>query len=273
MVSSLPRASSLADGALAVLALVLLSTAGSAQDPQGVPAAAGEPQAPEVQERRIDSLYEGALVGAQDGAGFVETPHYRRLLELLQRYREEELRQKALERPDFFQAALADPEVWRGELVRVRGLVAGMEAVRLSRPIGDQEDVYRAYVTETDGSEGVVVDFLAQPPAIEIREDVVDVEGVFFRTVRYENLKGGVAEAPYLIARNLRRMDPASAPRVTLFDQYAKILIGAGLAFFVVRILLTLRGKKSAGDSAAARASRLIRERAARGPLGSKPAK
>ena len=217
-----------------------------------------------AQQRRIESLYEGALVGAVDAEDFAETPGYRRLLEILSRYDEDELRSKADRHLDVAQA-LADPDAWRGEIVRVRSLVAGQRAVRFSRPLGEHVDTYRAFLTEADGTEGVVVDFLEPPPPLEIQEDVAEVEGVFFRTVRYENKKGAFVEAPYLIARNLRRLDDEALPRSTAFDGTVKILVGAAVAYLCIRIINTMR-KGSAGKTrselAEARAARSLRERA-----------
>ncbi len=219
-----------------------------------------EDTAPPAQKPRIESLYEGALVGVADAQDFVETPGYRQLLESLTRYGEEELRQKAGRRLDVAQA-LADPDGWRGEIVRVRALIAGQMAVRLARPLGEHVDVFRAFLTEADGSEGVVVDFLGPPTALELQEDVVELEAVFFRTVRYENKKGAFVEAPYLIARGLRRLDTEALPRSTAFDSpWPKLVIGAAVAFFVIRILLSMRKKRP--DPAASLAARALRERA-----------
>jgi hypothetical protein len=188
----------------------------------------------------VDALFEGALVGARDGQDFAETPNYRRLLELVASYGEQELRDEARRELDHADA-LARPDAWRGEIVRLRGLVAGLQAVRLSAPLAGHDDAYRATVTEADGSEGVVVDFLLPPPDLRTQRDVVDLEAVFFRTVRYENRKGVMVETPYLIGRSLRLLDQAAQPKSTALDRITKVLIGAAAAFLVLRVLLSLR--------------------------------
>lgn len=215
-------------------ALSLICLAG--QEPQQQDPAALPPPAV----RSVDSLFEGALIGAQDGLDFRETPGYLRLLEIVSRYGEQELRDQARRELDFHDA-LARPDAWRGEFVHVRGIVAGLQAVRLNTPLTDREDTYRAVITEADGSEGVVVDFLVPPPELEVQRDAVDVDGVFFRTVSYENKHGATVVAPYLIARSLRTLDPAAAPRSTNLDVISQLLIGAAVAFVVVRILMSLR--------------------------------
>jgi len=256
---------------------------------QGEQAGGGEPPGPDpsgaaplqeasdeldlaAQRGRIESLYQGALVGAVDAQDFAETPGYRQLLEILSSYGEDELRAKAGRRLDVAQA-LADPDAWRGEIVRVRALIAGQRAVRFLRPLGEHVDTYRAFLTEADGSEGVVVDFLEPPPPLAIQDDVVEVEAVFFRTVRYENKKGTFVEAPYLIARNLRRLDTEALPRSTAFDDLAKILIGLAVACLVIRIVFTMRKNpvvRRRLDASEPLASRALRERA-RAALQPKP--
>ncbi len=247
-------------------ALVLLGAPGlqgAAPDPSAPEAQAGTQSEAEAQaqaESGLTTLYEGALLGAMDGAPFAETPGYRSLLEIVARYGEEELERKAQRQLDFA-AVMAEPEAWRGQLVRLRGLLAGIEAVRLARPIGERVDVFRATVIEADGSEGVIVDFLAQPPELEVQWDVVEVQGIFFRTVSYENELGKAQQAPLIIARNLRPLD-TTVSRRPVFGGIEAILIGAAVAFLIVRILLSMRRKRGNERADAARASRMIRERA-----------
>jgi len=258
-------------------ALILVGATAVQEERQGEPdpletVLLGEVQDPAAQQRRLESLYEGALIGAADAQDFAETPGYRRLLDILSSYSEEELRTRAERRLDVA-LALADPDGWRGEIVRVRALIAGQRAVRLARPLGEHVDSFRAFLTEADGSEGVVVDFLEPPPPLAIQEDVVEVEAVFFRTVRYENKKGSFVEAPYLIARGLRRLDTEALPRSTAFDDMAKILIALAVAFLVIRIVFTMRKNpvgKRRSDAADAFGSRTPRERA-RAPLQPSP--
>lgn len=244
--------------------------AGTTIQVQSSPSRASPVQAPnehpapplEKDERRIDALFEGALVGVTDGRDFNETPGYRRLLEILSHYTDEELRAR-VERHFDFQAALKDPDDWRGRVVSVRGLIADRRAVRLSAPIAGHVDTFRAFVGEADGSECVVIDFLGEPPELDVRRDVVDTEAVFYCVLHYESNKGTMADVPYLIARDIRRLDPETAPRRTVFDGVAIVLIGAAVAYLVVRILLSMRGKKNEHEhSDAAYAARMLRERA-----------
>jgi len=229
-----------------------------------------EPAPPAAPARNLETLFDGSLVGVKDAEDFAETPGYRRLLEMLSNYGEGELERQATRQLDV-PAALAQPDAWRGEIVRVRALLAHLQTIRLAHPLADHVDTYRAYLTEADGTEGIVIDFLREPPSLDVQRDVVDVEAVFFRTLRYENKKGEFVEAPYLIARGVRRLDPETAPRSTTLDSVAKIFVGAAVAFIIARIVLSMRNSKNPERSPAS--SRAILERANRPPRPPSPAK
>jgi len=208
----------------------------------------------------------------EDGKDFDETPGYRQLLDQVSRYGEDEIRKKAGRRLDVADA-IAHPDAWRGEIVRLRALVVDFRAVRLARPLADHVDIWRAFLAEADGSEGVVVDMLEPPEQRMADKDVVDVEAVFFRTLRYEDRSGKPFDAPHLIARGIRRMDPDELPRSTVFDGTIKIVILAAVGYLVIRILNTMRKNpagKTRAEMAEARAARSLRERA-RAPLQSDP--
>lgn len=249
---------------LSVLVLASIPLAPQDSTPQPAPEASipvrvTPEQAPEEAARRLASLYEGTLSGVQDGQDFAETPDYRRLIEIVSRYGEHELRDKTPR--DFDRAAaLANPAAWRGELVHVRGLLAGLKAERLAYPIGESTDVFRAIVT--DPNDGIVIDFLHQPPELELERAVVETEAVFVRMVGYENKKGERQQAPYLIARDIRVLDTTKLERRTAFDVFALILIGAALAYLVIRIVMSMHSGKGRASADPERAARLIRERA-----------
>lgn len=221
----------------------------SPQEPR--PAAGAVPPAAAGQwtpSQDLSVQFEGALVDTRNGDGFIETPGYRKLLEEVRSWPESDFNGRALVRLDY-DAAMADPDSWRGRLVTVRGILVDLRAERLERPIWDQIDVYRAIVTESDGSEGVICDLLGAPPHIELpdvklRDDVVDIEGVLYRTVHYENKQGQIKEAPYLIAKRIRIPDLADASRSTKKDLYGMVLIGAALAFVTFRLTLALQQRR-----------------------------
>ncbi|MCI0588213.1 MAG: hypothetical protein L0323_15395 [Planctomycetes bacterium] len=175
-----------------------------------VPAEAPATQ-PTLEERReerrrlLETLFEGTLLDAADGTDFEETDSYRRLLELLWDMPPEEASARATVALDH-RAALETPDLLRGEFVRVTGIIANSDlvATRLKRPLAGREDVWRAFLTQTDASEWVAFDLPDRPEWFELRRDVVEIEGIFYRTVRYEARNGRMHEIPYVLARNLK---------------------------------------------------------------------
>ncbi len=200
--------------------------------------------------------FEGALVDTQNGEDFRETPGYRKLLEEVRSWPESDFNGRALLRLDY-EAAMADPDAWRGRLVTVKGILVDLRAERLDRPIWDQVDAYRAIVI--DGDEGVFCDLLGPPPGleltdVELRRDVVDVDGVFYRKLRFENRQGQIKEAPYLIAKRIRKVDVENAPRSTRHDLPGLVLIGAALAFVAFRLILAVLQRRRRSRREPARA-------------------
>lgn len=206
---------------------------------------------------RLSTLFEGHLLDTQNGQDFVETQGYRRLLEMLYSNPPQETHSR-IEGDLSFEGAMKDPDAWRGRFVRVRGLLGGYEAVRLRDTIGRSIDVYRGAVTtrwpgqgrEYDVSEGVVFDLLEPPPSRIESNTLVDVEGVFYRTVRYENLDGKIAEAPYVLGRTLKPVDPETVEKSHTFDRTMLALIGLAVAFIVGRVVFSVsrRQRRRAGS-------------------------
>ncbi len=181
----------------------------SVQTPVPAEGPATQPTLEERREERrrlLATLFEGTLLDAADGTDFEdETDSYRRLLELLWAMPPEEV-SRQVTGPLDYPGALETPDLHRGEFVRVMGIAAFPQdnATRLRRPIAGHEDVWRGFLTDTDASDAVAFDLLERPEWFEQRRDVVEIEGIFYRTVRYEGRDGRLKEIPYLLARNLR---------------------------------------------------------------------
>ncbi|HEV8113850.1 MAG TPA: hypothetical protein VGR31_13830 [Planctomycetota bacterium] len=216
----------------------------SAQAPAPAPAAAraDAPPAdvdPMARSVRLSTLFEGALVDSHNGEGFAETEGYRKLLQTLSTYPADQVEKLATQKLDWT-AATNDPDAWRGQFVWTRGVIAHRWAERLRSPVFAAQDVYRVILTDGDGSEGVVIDMLEEPPAVALQSDPVDVQGIFYRTIRYAAV--GQKEdrvAPYLLAKSMRAVErPKRNVGGVLRDHGATALAGMALAIGAARLLI-----------------------------------
>jgi hypothetical protein len=186
------------------------------------PATAVDSPSPEELHVRLATRFEGALLDAQNGQDFVQTQGYMKLLSSVAQFSPEEAAARATKHLDWH-AAMRSPDEWRGEWVTFRGVLASFAAEKLNSPVDGREHVWRAVVlNDTEGDKnppegGVFVDLLDRPEAeFDVRRDAVDVVGVFYRSLSYENTKGQQRHAAYLIGRTLKHVDRETAKRTTM---------------------------------------------------------
>ena len=148
---------------------------------------------------------------AADGADFADTPGYR---ELVRQVAEGRTPRAAPGDPILDYAALrADPERHRGKTVTVRGILVQVVATKLQHPAGAVLEVFRGFVSDTDGGNFIAFDLPKELPATpRLRRDVVEIEGTFYREVRYETRRGRQVDVPYLVARRVTILDGAGRP-------------------------------------------------------------
>jgi hypothetical protein len=216
-----------------------------------------EPQVPRLTEAQRDehkkkllTLFQGALLGVQDDQDFDESLGHRRLLSAVSRFPPEEVSARVTLTLDYH-SALAEPDLYRGEFVKARGVITDLRAMRLTEAVDGREDVYRGWLADPGGEEALVFDILERPdfPPESLRKDAVEIEGVFFRIVRYEGTprpgrpEGPVKRAPWVMARNLRFLPSAHlAPS----SNKQRLVLGATLALgvgLVVIYALKRRGR------------------------------
>lgn len=218
----------------------------------------GAPNAPTPERAQtLSMMFQGALEDTKNGDGFRESSGYSNLLRELAAYTPEQVTQKS-QRWLAYDSAMKDPDGWRGTFVRVRGLVAAVRATRLDTPVLGVKDVWRGYMSQGDKTEKVVFDLLSEPPPIKPYWDAWDVEGVFYRTVKFEDNDGNTWEVPYILAKAIR---PAEAPSKLgiLKSPIVMLLAVVGLALFVARLLLLLaKTRRPAPPSAAAQIRRMM---------------
>ncbi len=244
-----------------IVAFVMARRAERAATPADAPAAVGaESAAPSLppppatatltDAQRADrdaflaTAFEGALRDQENGQEIAETTGYRKLLEQVAKFSPEEVAQRTQRTLDY-PAVLADPDAWRGEFVRLSGLVGDLMPVKLSRPVAGRSDAWRAqFLSGEDWEEGTILEFAERPlpqmRAGELRSRAAQVEGVLYRTVSFEaevltprgDLVSVPRTAPWLFVRNLELIDerPGSS---RAFLQDNAIVILALMAFVI----------------------------------------
>jgi hypothetical protein len=207
---------------------------------------------------RLDAqtnLFEGALRDSQSGQGFVQTPGYLKLLDSLKRYKPEDVSQRAQRTLDYT-TLVTDPEPWRGEFVRMRGLVGGMWAERLPGPIFEHKDVWRGLLTDGEGDNGVMFDILERPEnADSLHRQAVDVEAVYYRNVAYTAENGESRTVPWILVKSIALVPSAAETsyKATLADNTLLIIALLAFAVLAARVLFSsLRKKRRAAVPAAA---------------------
>lgn len=200
----------------------------------------------------LASAFEGALRDQADGARLQDTTGSRKLLEQISKFDAADFTartQRTLE----YAPVLADPDAWRGQFVRVSGVLGEIWAEKLARPVVGRESIWRGQLLSGEEfSEPTLLEFVDRPfPALtlhDLRHRAVEVEGVFYRTgtfdSEYVNGKGETVEAtwtvPWVFVRNVRLIDEGQSPSHTFLNDHPMLVLGV-LAFviFGTRLLIS----------------------------------
>ena len=147
-----------------------------------------------------------------------------------------------------FDEVMKDPEAFRGQFVRMHGLVGkSFRAFKLTPPIAGRGDFYRGQVAdESDDSPVVIFDLLDRPEELDKGYDTVDIDAVFYRMVEYEaqpergKTTGEIRRAPWIIAKSVRVI---RAPARTSIPTVVGLAVIVGfLALFFGIVYLVRRG-------------------------------
>lgn len=196
------------------------------------------PEQIEARKTALLTKFEGALADIENDSplNYNETPGYRKLLEILIRFTPEEVTQRTTLEFDW-KTAMDDPDGWRGEFVRARGILSEMWAIKLKSPVLGRPDVYRALLS--DGENPFFIDLTERPPDLKSdSREVLEVEGVFYRTVRYEGRQGVWYTNPLLVVRNLRVLQASTDTGWRAWMSEHGLWILSGMAVFVISLAL-----------------------------------
>jgi hypothetical protein len=195
----------------------------------------------EERQRRVKSMFGGALERMTDGADFDQSVAYLDVVEEVAKSDLKLFHRRAS--PTFeWDQAMNQPATVRGNYYRLHGVIDGLKPVKLFHPAGDVEDVYRFVMLLNGSDDPCVVDLVTRPTAhIEERADLVDVDAVFLRTVKFESKQNKFVEIPYLIGRTVQVYRAYSVPPNTLLQGNSRwVVLGVVVvaAMVVARMLL-----------------------------------
>jgi hypothetical protein len=162
------------------------ATAGGAGD-----SPAPATRAAEVLPRPGEVRFHGLLDAVSDYDDIAQNQAYAALASHVRRLTNEEAARIRRDDLTFEKLMEATPEArrdMRGELVKVLGILIRFEPVRLVPGAGPEgvTDAWRGWLIDPSGEECWVFDTLAAPPPVDLRRDLVAVEGAFLKIFRYE---------------------------------------------------------------------------------------
>lgn len=203
------------------------------------PAVEAAPLPPPSPPREGMVPFHGVLDGVKDYEDVAQNRPYAYLAEHVRRLTDDDA--KRVLRTDLaYPQLVSAPALYRGEIVRVDGLLVRLEAVRLVPGAGPPgvEDAWRGWIVDTEGDEAYIFDFIGDPPEISNR-DMVRMEGAFLKVLRYESRRGQTRDAPFLIARQVRHLAEDEIERAFRYDYVAVVVIG------IVGVLLLFQRKRA----------------------------
>lgn len=135
---------------------------------------------------------------------------------------------------------LKNPAQNRGKVVSLSGLINKVYSnIRLESNQGPYDAVYRLYLVDLSGTEGFVLDVLDRPDGID-RRDPVASEGIFLRTLKYENEKGQAVRVPVFVAKSIRKL-----PRGTVHRTWStEMIVGAVTVSVILVGIIVIAGRQ-----------------------------
>jgi hypothetical protein len=155
-----------------------------------------------------------------------------------------------------FDEVMKDPAAFRGQFVRMRGVVwKNFRAFKLVPPIAGRGDFYRGQISDDDPDSPVVFFDLLDRPADFDKDayETVEIDAAFYRTVEYEaqpekgQTKGRIRRAPWLIAKTFRVMKAPPHPTVSTAVGLGVIVAFLALFFGIVYLLRRGPARKASG--------------------------
>ncbi|GEM_PF-5650442 len=101
--------------------------------------------------------------------------------------------------------SVASPGEFRGRFWRVTGTITKIWPETIDDPAAPVRRVF-AGVIHPGGGSPVYFHLLEKPDILELRSDTVEMDGLFVKVLRFDAPGGRRIEAPFFVAKTLRRM-------------------------------------------------------------------
>jgi hypothetical protein len=203
--------------------------------------------------RPSDNKFEGALRPFRDGGAIPYGGSYEYLTQYLARQDPAEFSKRIEGKYLDYKLALHNPERFRGEPVRLFGVLHSTHVEKLELTPGNSRNVWEGYLPDPSGEECFIFQTTEPLPDTLARDgtDYVEVEGLFLMIKGYEGREGTHKQAPVILARTVRKVDPEdlkrSLPSVGngggggAMMLLLPLAIIAVVAYAAIRIMMVLR--------------------------------
>lgn len=78
----------------------------------------------------------------------------------------------------------------------------------------------------------------------KVRDDVVEIEGVFLKVIKYKNVQGQTAYAPFILARNIRKVEEPHDQMFVVLQIVVGAIAGMGIILVLVAGLTGRKGER-----------------------------
>jgi hypothetical protein len=177
-------------------------------------------------------ILDGALAGLKDLTSIHDAygePAYLKVLRNVLLLSEEALRARA-ERGVTYGTFLKYAPELRGRIFHLAGeAMQDVLPVRLADPVEGREDVYRIFMFDEAIQAGFAVDLVDRPRESLALRDPIEVDGMFYKVVRYQNTRGDDRDIPLFVARGFRRIPPVPESGKTTGQQVFEVILGIGI--------------------------------------------
>lgn len=189
-------------------------------------------------------ILDGALQEVKDATPLHDVykePAYLKMIRNVSMVKEEELRSRAEGNVAYATFLKYAPEL-RGRIFHLMGeSMQEVMPVRLADPVDGREDVYRVYMWDEGIEAGFVIDLVDRPRETLQERDPIELEGMFYKIVRYKPQKGADRDVPLFVARSFRRLPREAQSQKTSSQFIFEVVLVIGIVAVLAAAYLITR--------------------------------